>query len=277
MKKENFSWASISGEILFANVWEPESDVKAVFCLIHGFGEHCMRYEPYVKNFVDAGFAVLAYDLIGHGASEGKRGAISSYDQLLGDVQTCVDKAELFFKDTPVFIYGHSMGGNISLNYLLKKQPSIKGAIITSPWLKLANDQGKFVKTAVSFAKNIFPNLTVNSGLKDEFISTVKEEVDKYKTDEKNHGRISFRLFDAVTKNGVWAMQNAKSLKVKTLLMHGDADQITSHQASATMAKTNVDFIDYKEWPNCYHELHNDTVRAELASKVIDWVNKQLS
>lgn len=273
--QEDLSWKSASGLNLYGSVWRPEKKTKAVICLVHGFGEHCLRYESYIDFFTKKQIAFVAYDQMGHGASEGKRGAISSYNDLLSDVQLCLDKAQEIFPDTPKFLYGHSMGGNIALNFLLKRQPEINGAILTSPWLTLTNNPSFVLRALVSFLKNIFPNLTVNSGLEIEYISTLKDEVEKYKKDKKNHGRISFRLFNSVVKNGVWAILNSSKLKVSTLLMHGAKDMITSPFSSQLAAKGNKEKIEFIEWPEGFHELHNEINRKEVAEEVMNWIDKQ--
>lgn len=276
MIQENLEWNSVNGLKLFASTWKPDNNVKAVVCLVHGFGEHCLRYTPYIEYFTKNDIAFIAYDHMGHGSSEGKRGVISSYNDLLKDVQLCVDKAAELFPNVPQFIYGHSMGGNIALNYLIEMQPQIKGAIITSPWLTLTNNPGFLAKAAVSFIKLFFPNITVDSGLEIDYISTVREEVEKYRNDKKNHGRISFRLFHHITKNGLRAMVNIGKLSIPTLLMHGSNDKITSPIASSLIAKGNNKMIKYVEWPNCYHELHNEANRSDVSSTVLEWINSQL-
>lgn len=277
MQQKVLAWKSTGGKSLFASMWIPQTPVKAVICLIHGFGEHCLRYEPYIQLFDNAGFAFVAYDQMGHGQSEGKRGVITSYKHLLGDVQLCVNKAEENFPHVPVFIYGHSMGGNIVFNFMLLQKPEVSGAIITSPWLMLSTSPGFFTQAAVSLLKSIIPNLTVNSGLELNYISSVNEEVEKYKNDPLNHGRISFRLFNSITHHGISAIVNANRITRPVLLMHGSADKITSNKASELASKRNEDLIQYIEWPNCYHELHNETIRLDLSNTVIDWVNTKLN
>lgn len=276
MNQTNLSWLSVNGKKLFASLWQPENEPKAVICLVHGFGEHCMRYAPYLAYFIDAGFAVLGYDQIGHGQSEGKRGVISSYNQLLDDVQLCVTKAEDLFPSKPKFLYGHSMGGNISVNYLMKRNSQLAGAILTSPWLALTNNPGFLAKAAVTFIKTFLPNLTMPSGLELKYISTIQDEVEKYKEDELNHGRISLRLVNSIMVNGIWAIVHANKLKIPTLLMHGSDDNITSPIASELFANGNKEYVEFVKWPGCYHELHNDIVREELANKVINWIKGKI-
>ncbi len=277
MQHKVFYFISVSGKKLFGQAWSPEGEVKASIILVHGFGEHSSRYESYVQLFVDRGISVVTYDQIGHGQSEGKHGAVQSYKQLLDDVELIIRKADDMFPDVPKFIYGHSMGGNIALNYLLSRNYPLVGGIISSPWLVLANDPNAIKKTTASVLKRFFPNLTVKSGLETEFISTQAKVVKAYREDPLTHGRISFRLFSVITRQGLWAIANTWRLKKPVLMVHGTDDKITSPLASSLAAKENKKFIDYVEWPKMYHELHNEPIRNELADSIINWLLNKCS
>ncbi|MCK9207981.1 MAG: lysophospholipase [Salinivirgaceae bacterium] len=269
-------WHTPNGYRLFGSIWKPENEVKALVVLVHGFGEHCLRYTPYIEHFTQAGIAFVGSDLQGHGQSDGKRGKILSYDSLLDEVSLVLNEAQTLFPDLPTFIYGHSMGGNIVLNYLLKRKPVVAGGIVTSPWLVLADDPNFITKRMVSFIKRIFPHLTIDSGLEIAYISTDPEEVKKYRDDKLNHGRISFRLFAEITRHGLWAIHHTKNLQVPVLLMHGTSDKITSCQASELASHGCPEFIEWAPWEGRYHELHNETNRSEVAAKAIDWILKHL-
>lgn len=275
MLQNDLNWTSKDGLQFFAHTWQPESKPKAVITLIHGFGEHCIRYTPYFEYFINSGFAVLGFDLRGHGKTDGKRGTIASYTTLMDDIEQALHKSNELFPEIPQFIYGHSMGGNLALNYLIRKNPNIKGAIITSPWLALTNEPNFILKGLVSLLKNIIPNTTIDSGLETEHISTVEEEVEKYQKDPLNHGRISFRLFSEITTSGLWAIDNSHKVNISTLIMHGSADEITSPAASKIASEKSIS-IEYKLWDNLYHELHNEDNREDVANTVIDWMNKLL-
>ncbi len=272
MIQNNLQWTSPDGLNFFAHTWQPDNKPQAVITLVHGLGEHCLRYTPYFDFLVKNNIAILGFDLRGHGQTEGKRGVIKSYQRLLDDIDIAVLKTKELFPDIPHFIYGHSMGGNLALNYLMRKNHNLTGGIITSPWLILANDPNFILKAIVSFLKGLLPNITIDSGLEIDYISSDKNEVEKYRNDKLNHGRISFKLFSTITSSGIWAIANIKKLQTPILLMHGSGDKITSHQASKLIAKNNPDFIEYVEWENRYHELHNETNRPNVAQKVIDWI-----
>ncbi len=67
----------------------------------------------------------------------------------------CGSTCQKTFPGVPVFIYGHSLGGGMVLDYLLRRKPEITGAIVTSPWLKLSFEPGK-VKIAAGFPNEIY-------------------------------------------------------------------------------------------------------------------------
>ena len=113
MTESDLSWKSLDGINFFAHTWRPDGEVKAAITLVHGFGEHCLRYTHYFKYFTEQGIAILGFDLRGHGQSGGKRGAIKSYDALIDDIETEIrrkDSTEIKSKDV----------GNIVMKYLRK-------------------------------------------------------------------------------------------------------------------------------------------------------------
>ncbi len=276
MNQQEFTLTSLTGKLLYGKVWQGSTSPKAVVVLVHGFGEHCSRYTPYIELFQQENIAFISMDHIGHGHSEGKRGVILSYKQLLDDLDLLINKAEVLFKDIPKFLYGHSMGGNIAFNYLLQRTSPFKAAIVSSPWLQLSNEPGRLKKAFINFFNHLCPNITVKSGLNSSYISSDKNEVISYNGDPLNHGRISFRLLNAVSKQGLWAMNNTHRLTVPTLIIHGNKDHITSHKASRLTAQKNQSMIKYHEFDNMFHEIHNDHARRELSQKCIEWINKFL-
>lgn len=113
------SFNGSDGKILFFSSWIPSESPRLVIALIHGLGEHSGRYEQWADFFCGEHIAFVAFDLRGHGLSEGKRGNINSLKTILSDVDLFLDKAGTLFPGKPLLLYGHSLGGNLALNYYL--------------------------------------------------------------------------------------------------------------------------------------------------------------
>lgn len=90
--------------------WEPDQPPKAVVCLIHGLGEHSGRYAHVAAKLCDAGYAVTAIGLRGHGRSSGRRGHIP-IDVAHDDVDRLLADVKVRYAGLARFLYGHSLEG----------------------------------------------------------------------------------------------------------------------------------------------------------------------
>ena len=115
--------------LLCIQKWENPKKTKGTICIIHGLGEHQNRYKHVSKFFTKNGFQVYTYDQRGHGQSQGKRGHTPSLDHNLDDLGRVLKS----IKYQKLFLYGHSFGGNVLANYLIREQPNnVVGKNITS-------------------------------------------------------------------------------------------------------------------------------------------------
>lgn len=265
-----------NGQVLSGMINSPGSHLKAVVILVHGLGEHIHRYSAWAKRFNSEDIGFAGVDLPGHGRSEGRRGHIKSYDLLDEMTEILINECRKTFPGIPLFLYGHSLGGGILLNYLVRKNPKVRGAIATSPWLKLSFEPDKSKVQLASLVKYIFPGLIQPSGLVVEHISHDKEVVDKYKNDPQVHRKISVSLFHGAMKAGSYALENASNLKVPLLLMHGSDDQICSPDGSREFV-SRAKNAELKIWEGGYHELHNELFKEEVFDYILKWINTHLA
>jgi alpha-beta hydrolase superfamily lysophospholipase len=177
------------------------------------------------------------------------------------------------FPGIPVYLYGHSLGGGIVLDYILRRNPTIKGAIITSPWLLLSFRPPKIKVIMASVMKFILPGLLQPSGLNIQHLSHDEAVVEKYRTDPLVHGKISVSLFHGAMSAAEYSLNHASELKVPVLFLHGSDDQITSPEGSRKFAgKTKL--AELKIWEGGYHELHNEPFNNEVFKYIIYWINR---
>lgn len=268
-------WTTSRGNKLFAWHMLPVSQPKAVILLVHGHGEHSWRYMHWAKQFSYNGYAFFSWDHFGHGMSDGQPGHIRHYEQLLLEVDLAITKIKEQFPNLPIILYGHSMGGNIAINYAIRRDSNIKLLIATSPWIELATPAPKYMEVLAKMMNVVLPFYPFKSPITPEQITHVDEEVRKYATDPLIHGRITPRLYTAITDAGKYALKNSHRIKIHALLMHGSADTVTSASATNKVA-SSIPNATYIEWPELYHEIHNEEVKNEVFNQIKDWIEKQL-
>jgi len=273
MKHTTFTFSLYKTDF-FGQYWEADT-TKAVIVLVHGMGEHATRYADFViPTLVKNNFSVVAFDHFGHGKTTGKRGHNPSFDAVLESVETVINKAKSLFPKKPVFLYGHSMGGNVVLNYAIRKKHSLTGVIATSPFLQLAFQPPAAKLFVGKILQKIAPSLTMGNELNPNDISRDKTEVEKYSNDPLVHDKISPNFSITFIKTGKWAIENAQKLQTPTLLLHGTDDKIIDYKGTEEFAN-NTSFATLQLYKGGYHELHNDLCKKEMINDVINWLSRK--
>ncbi|MCX6260245.1 MAG: lysophospholipase [Bacteroidia bacterium] len=265
-----------NGQILRGFIKSPGENLRAVVIFVHGRGEHIQRYSNWAGLFNEVMIGFAGVDLPGHGRSDGKSGHIKNYALTDEMIDILLDECRKTFPGVPLFLYGHSLGGGIVLDYLVRKDPKVKGAIVTSPWLKLSFKPKESMVRLANMLRIIFPSLILPAGLVVEHLSHDQKVVDAFKNDPLNHNKISLSLFHAAKSAASNALNNAASLNKPLLLMHGTDDHICSPEGSREFASKTT-MAELKLWDGGYHELHNDLYRYEVFNYIIAWLNSRLA
>ena len=274
MSEENQFILSQDGLKLYLHHW-PAAQPKKVMCIIHGLGEHAGRYAEMANVLNEVNCSVMAIDLRGHGLSEGKRGHTRSYDHLLSDIEELLKSARAEYMDLPMFLLGHSMGGNLVANFVKTKMTSeLSGFILSAPFFEVAFQPPAWKVKLAKAVGSILPGLLQSNELNVNSISRDAQEVKKYEDDPLVHDRISIRLFLELTKNGEAVLENNKELKIPGLHYHGDADRLVSFSASGIFAERNKDHLKWVPLKDSYHEPHNDLDREKVFELVREFVGK---
>ena len=277
MNNSDFYFNSKDNLKLHGQQWRVDKPI-AIICMIHGLGEHIGRYSHVAEAFNKKQISFYGFDLRGHGNSEGKKGHTPSIQHMFDDIEQLLVRIRKEFPDTPIIIYGHSLGGNLALNYLLHRNSNeIAFGVITSPWLKLTNKPTAFQLLLAKFGSRFIPSLAQPNGLNIKDISSVQKEQDTYANDPLIHNKITGRLYMEINSMGEKAITIATSLKTPILLSHGTNDNITSPIATEEFAKSIAnDFIHLKLWNKLRHETHNEYNKEEVITYYVDWVLAKL-
>nr|WP_243436147.1 alpha/beta hydrolase [Acanthopleuribacter pedis] len=257
--------------------WPSQTPPRGLVCLVHGLGEHCGRYQHVAGFFNRAGYAVAALDLLGHGASVGRRGHFYGYPAVATQINAVVAEAAKSVGDLPVVLYGHSMGGNMVLNVLLRgllqKEP--EALVLSGPLFEPAFEPPTWKVLLGKAVYRIWPTLSLANELDPAGLSRDEQVVADYLKDEWVHGLITAKFVE-VLAGGLWANHEAARVTCPVLLMHGDQDPITSVSASKSFAAVAPN-CHLKLWPGLRHELHNEPEQNEVLALAAAWLGETLA
>jgi alpha-beta hydrolase superfamily lysophospholipase len=216
---------------------------------------------------------MFAFDLRGHGKSEGRRGDAPSYAVLLDDIDLLIQKSRSKFPDLPLFLYGHSMGGNLVLNYVMRRTPTLTGVVVSAPGLKPASVGPPWKIPAARIFRFILPALQVTNEINPKDLSRDPEVVRQYQADPLVHNRISLRLGVSLIDAGVWAYQRAAELHIPLLMLQAGADRVVDVETNLAFAQKAGHLCDLRLWPGLYHELHNEPEKDHVLAQITAWLD----
>ncbi len=272
---QEFDLQTRDGIRLYAQEWSPESHPAGVVCLVHGLGEHSGRY-THLADFLNRnGYTLIAFDLRGHGKSPGIRGHTPSFEAYMQDIDGILEEARKRHPQLPLFLYGHSLGGMLVLNYALRRKPQLSGVIATGPGLRTALEEQPL---KIAFAKimgSVFPALCLPSGLDVDLLSRDPEVVRRYKSDPFVHEMASLGFARHSLKAIDWVFAHAAEFNLPLLIMHGAADQIAYCKGSQEFASRVLAPHTLKIWNGLYHEIHNEPEQGEVFKELLGWLETQ--
>lgn len=270
-------WKNTAGLNLYSKLWAVPSP-KAIVALIHGQGEHINRYAHLASYYNNNGITVWGYDQQGFGKSEGPRGHAPNMEAYLDDVGLFITKVSDRFPGVPIILYGHSMGGNVVLNYSLRqKDARLTGIIATAPWVRLAFEAPAIKVMAGRLMRSVLPQLALSSGLDTRLLSKDHAVVTAYNNDPLVHDKVSAAAGISLIEGAAWLNTYSESVPAPTLLMHGDADGITSCPATKALSERLSGPVTWKAWPGMYHEIHNEPDQKAVFDYTIKWIEGALS
>lgn len=262
---------------------------RAMVLMVHGLGEHAMRYDHLAERLLQWGFAVRGYDQRGHGESGGVRGGLPSSRALLDDLAEIVDDTRLrcaalppagddTSRPLPLILLGHSLGGLLAAYFVALGVRPVEGLVLSSP----AFDAGLngLQKLLLAVLPRVAPNLCAGNGLKARFISHDARVVSRYRADPLVHDRISPRLGKFIADAGPACVAAATGWRVPTLLMYAGADRLVKPSGSRAFADTAAasaavapGTVTAHCFDGLYHELFNELHAGPVFDMLESWLN----
>ncbi|MFI7277195.1 alpha/beta fold hydrolase [Streptomyces sp. NPDC049879] len=289
-----------------AYTWLPPGDTaRAWVQLVHGAAEHALRYEGFARYLNARGYAVVASDHRGHGATAPHTGGIgvvgdSGWRATVADLWTVSERAKTELPGVPLVMLGHSMGSQLARDYAQEHGDGLAGLVLSGTFRSLpgcdleaaaerlraeteANGRG----AESSFVPDLFASFNdpypYRTGF--EWLSRDTAEVDAYVADEACGFPFSAGLsLDWVL--GVLKINDPEQqarvpggLPVRVVV--GDQDPCNAgmtqvHELLDDFARGGVRDLTWRAWPGARHEILNETNRAEVRDDIAAWLDDRL-
>jgi alpha-beta hydrolase superfamily lysophospholipase len=255
--------------------WPAAGVTRATVALLHGLAEHAGRYAALAQRLNAAGIELVAVDLRGHGRAPGARTWVDRFDDYLADADALVGVAAS--GRAPLFLMGHSMGGEIAALYAIERQSAsghaLRGLILSSPALAPGRDVPRWMITLSRVISRVwprFPALKIDAAL----LSRDPAIVDANRNDPLvHHGAVPARTGAEILDAMARIERGRGSLRVPLLVWHGTADKLTEPEGSRDFgAHAGSPDKTLTLYEGHYHETMNDLDRQQVIDALIAWI-----
>jgi alpha-beta hydrolase superfamily lysophospholipase len=266
-----------SGLELYSQSWHPSGVTKAKLAVVHGVAEHSNRYMNLVNGLVEPGIALYAYDQRGHGKSEGQRGYIESWDDYRADLGIFLNRVWEAEPSLPLFMYGHSMGALVILDYLLHESNGFQGAIISGSPIDSSDAASPALILTARMLSRIWPTFSMTSPIQPSQLSCDARVVQAYQEDPDIFKTMTVRWGTEYLDTQEWVKSHAAEITLPILIIHGGDDMLCAPEGSEQIfSAISSEDKTLKIYPSYFHELHNEPGHITVIEDILNWIESQL-
>ena len=253
----------------------PDNHPEAIVIYFHGMGGYLKVSSLLAKKIKEINFGVYGYDYRGHGKSEGKRCYFGDLEILINDSLEFIEKVKKIHPNTPIFLGGASMGGNIAYKISLRNPGKFKGVFLFAPALKSVQNCCTYY-TAVCLG-SLFPCCGINtsdpnSGTKSAY-SLEKIQRDPY----INKGKTPLCSIKAI----LVGMKNVESTfsdyKENFIVFMGGNERVVHSEAIFDLIRLSPSkskkLYHYKRM---FHNVLMEEESFDIIEKILDWLKKKI-
>ena len=306
MQEDHFTYTANDGASIFIYKWVTDATAapKAVVQIAHGMAEHSARYGDFAAALVDAGYFVFANDHRGHGQTAGsldKVGYFADQDgwqHVLNDMHGITKLLQTEYPDTPIFLFGHSMGSFLTRHFIFQYPRAVQGAILSGTGgdpgvlgrvgAAIAKIESKIrgrkarsaLMTALSFRR--FNNAFKPNRTEFDWLSRDESAVDKYIEDPFCGNVFTAGFFNDLLA-GIREINKEDNIRkipkdFPLYLFAGGNDPVGDNgkgvqQVYETYRKAGISDVSCKLYPEGRHEMLNETNRGNVFQDVIAWLD----
>ena len=284
-------------------IFRPENEAIAVIFTVHGMEEHQGRYAGFARYMNQNGYAVITYDLPGHGRKAGRTGDLGwfgesgGWNRLISSAVEITEIARQEFPGLPVIYYGHSMGTMIGRCYLQNYDFMIDAMVLSGPpsynsgagagkqmALRIARMSGKRSHSATldGLATGSFNSVITDPRTNVDWLSYNEENVDRYIADPLCGVPFTvqgyYDLFDGMIRMNDTERYYMMNPDLPVLFLAGEDDPCIGGEAGfrdsiSLLQKTGYRRVDSIVYPHMRHEILQEKDAEEVLSDIVKWLD----
>ena len=284
MNEDTFTFTGSDGETIHAYRWSGDGTPRAIVQVAHGMGEHAARYRRFAEALTGDGYEVYANDHRGHGRTAGtaeRHGDLgpAGWAGLVDDIGTLGRRAREEHPDTPLVLFGHSMGSFAVQQFLIEHSGDVDAAILSGT--SALDVIGAGIDPDAEVDLSAFNAPFEPAPIEYEWLSRDRAEVDAYVADEDCGFGLNAAAARGMLEGTAITADPAAVAGVRSdlpiYLMSGDADPLAGggeliELVASRYREAGVTGVTVARYPEARHEILNETNRDEVTSDVLAWL-----
>jgi alpha-beta hydrolase superfamily lysophospholipase len=265
---------AIEGGTLHLEHFRPLGPPAGLVVLVHGFDAHCGLYRHVGAALAAHGFAATSFDGRGHGKSSGRRGHVDRFALYGRDLDAVLAAARARVPGVPVTAMGHSQGGLVVLDAVLRGAltPAPDRLVLAAPWLGLAMPVPWWKRAASPLFARIWPTLSLDNGLRAVDISRNPALARTREEDPLIHHLASARWFEEVRQTQGRIQARSAPLPIPTLVLVAGQDRIVSTEATLAFVRSAGPAVAVRRYDEAYHDLFIEPEQDQVIADVVAWL-----
>ncbi len=278
MRTEEATVRTADGKQLLERSWLPEGAPNALVAIVHGYAEHSGRYHHVAQRLVANGYAVYAFDLRGHGGSEGRRVLVRAMDEHVADLASFLARVRERGPGLPLYLLGHSMGGTIVTLFLISGHDGVSGAILSGAALQPRRGLASVTSSLIALLGRLVPRLPLGK-LGSETISRDPAVVERYDSDPLVYrGRMPAGTVSALIRAIRIIDARMEAITLPLLILHGTSDELTDPDGSRRLyERARSSDKTLKLYDGLFHEVLNEPEQDEVLADIVAWLDARVA
>lgn len=258
------------GSVLHARRRRAPSEA-AVAVIVHGFAEHCGRYEHVQARLADQRIASLAFDLRGHGRSGGRRGHVARFGDYLDDLDVACAAAADLAPGRPLVLLGHSFGGLVAAVRAMRRPDTASALLLSSPALRFLVRVPWPLRAAARVLALLWPTFSQPARIDVDRLTHDPEATAAVRRDPLRFDRATVRWYVEARRAQREVLARPELLCIPTYVAVAGQDALVDESAVERLARRAPD-TTVRRWPGCYHELLQEVERDQVLDEMLAWL-----